>query len=518
MIFELLLSHRHKSSSMYVIGYILIALALGMVPCLLFNLANDEAIEPFLWPVIGCVAVWILILLTFRLPDIVRPVDGLVMVAVMWIVAIAVGSLPFVLSGMELIDSIFESTSGITTTGSTILEDFDRWSSGILLWRSMMQWIGGIAIIIIFMLIMPMIGFGGRELFGNETSGSGAVNFSLKLRDAAKQFIIIYLMLTAVLIVILMILGMNFYEGLCLALSTISTGGFMCKGDSVISYSALIKVAVMTFMFLGGTNFYLHFKAVYRKDSKGYAHNEEFRFMLFLNILFIVLTFFIVTASAESIIVERAINDKHVYDFVDVAFNVISASTTTGFVAANYDSWTPTATMLLFMAMVIGGSTGSTSGGLKVGRLLITLKYSYNGLKEMLHPKAFYDVRLNKSSVDTSTISASITITMLFFFTIGVGTGILMLTGIGLETAMTTMIANLTTFGPATSVDGWDFGAIGNYHALDWYTKLFLCAVMWLGRLEILTGLILLTPGFWKEYMMSRRLNRGKPAYTKFRR
>ena len=498
---------------MYVMGYILVALALGMIPCLLFNYFNGEEIDPFLWPIVGCIIIWILILLTFRLPDIVRPVDGLVMIAVMWIVAIAVGSLPFMLSGMDPVDSIFESTSGITTTGSTILENFDEWSSGILLWRSMMQWIGGIAIIIIFMLIMPMIGFGGRELFGNETSGSGAVNFSIKLRDAAKQFIIIYLMLTVVLIVILLMLGMNFYEGLCLALSTISTGGFMCKDNSVIGYSALIKIAVMAFMFLGGTNFYLHFKAIYKRNSSGYAHNEEFRFMLFLNILFIVMTFFIVTASAQTIIIDRALNDSHVYDLVDVAFNVISASTTTGFVASDYDAWTPAAVMLLFTMMIVGGSTGSTSGGLKVGRLLIALKYSYNGLREMLHPKAFYDVRLNKSSVDTSTISASITITMLFFFTIAVGTGVLMLTGLDLEPAMTTMIANLTTFGPATE----PFGAIGNYHSMEWYTKMFLAVVMWLGRLEILTGLILLTPGFWKEYMMSRRLNRGKPTYSRFR-
>ena len=513
MVFELLLSHRHKNSSMYVVGYILIALAIGMIPCLIFNIINQEPAGPFLLPIIICVSLWILIMLTFTMPDVVRPVDGLVMVAVMWIVAIAVGSVPFTMSGMPPIDSIFESTSGITTTGSTIMYDIESWPSGILLWRSMMQWIGGIAIIIIFMLILPMIGFGGRELFGNETSGSGAVNLSIKLRDAAKQFVIIYLMLTAFLVAILMVLGMSFYEGLCLALSTISTGGFMCKGDSVISYSVYIKIAVMIFMFLGGTNFYLHFKAVYRRNSSGYVHNEEFRFMLLLNILFIALAFLIVTYGPDLISENIAFENSHVYNLVDVAFNVISASTTTGFVAANYDLWAPTAVMLLFFVMIIGGSTGSTSGGLKVGRLLITLKYAYNGLKEMLHPRAIYDVRLNKSSVDNSTISASITITMLFFFTIGIGTGILMMTGIDFQSSITTMIANLTTFGPATG----QFGAIGSYYEVEWYTKLFLSVVMWLGRLEILTGLILLTPGFWKEYLMSRRVKRGKPMATRFR-
>ena len=503
--FELLLSHRHKNSSVYAVGYILIALAIGMIPCLIFNIINDEAFEPFLYPILVCVGIWLLILATFQLPDIVRPVDGLAMVGVMWIVAIAVGSVPFIMSGMDPVDAIFESTSGITTTGSTILEDFDAWSSGILLWRSMMQWIGGIAIIIIFMLIMPMIGFGGRELFGNETSGSGSVNLSIKLRDAAKQFIMIYLILTAVLITLLLILGMDFYEGFCLALSTISTGGFMCKSDSVISYSAVIKFVVMVFMFLGGTNFYLHFKAIYRRNSKGYARNEEFRFMLLLNLIFIALAFFIVFAETNVFSHDGLLN------FVDVAFNVVSASTTTGFVASNYDEWVPTAVAVLFVSMIIGGSTGSTSGGLKVGRLLITLKYAYNGLKEMLHPRAVYDVRLNKSSVDTSTISASITITLLFFFTIIVGASILMLTGMDFLSAMTTMVANLTTFGPAAG----EYGAIGSYQSVDWFTKLFLCVIMWLGRLEILTGLILLTPGFWKEYVMSRRIRSNKSHTSK---
>lgn len=507
MAFELLLSHRRKNSSMYVIGYILLAEALGMIPCMIFNAVNKESMEPFLYPVLICLLLCGAIMLTFQLPDIVRPVDGLVMIGVMWIVAIAVGSVPFIMSGMDLVDSIFESTSGITTTGSTILVEFEDWSSGILLWRSMMQWIGGIAIIIIFMLIMPMIGFGGRELFGNETSGSGSANLSIKLRDAAKQFIIIYLMLTAILIAILLLLGMDFYEGFCLALSTVSTGGFMCKGDSVISYSMFIKIVVMLFMFLGGTNFYLHFKAVYRRHS-GYSRNEEFRYMVMIITISIIAVFWI--AFSES----QMFSHEALDNFVDVAFNVVSASTTTGFVASNYDEWIPAAVMILFVIMIIGGSTGSTSGGLKVGRLLITLKYAFNGLKELLHPRAVYDVRLNKSSVETSTISASITITLLFFFTIIVGGAILMICGLDFQSSMTTIVANLTTFGPGAG----EFGAIGTYASLDWYLKLFLCVIMWLGRLEILTGMILLTPGFWKEYVMSRRLMRGKSTVTKFRR
>jgi trk system potassium uptake protein TrkH len=281
----------------------------------------------------------------------------------------------------------------------------------------------------------------------------------------------------------------------------------MCKGDSVISYSMFIKIVVMLFMFLGGTNFYLHFKAVYRRHS-GYSRNEEFRYMVMIIAISIIAVFWI--AFSES----QMFSHEALDNFVDVAFNVVSASTTTGFVASNYDEWIPAAVMVLFVIMIIGGSTGSTSGGLKVGRLLITMKYAFNGLKELLHPRAVYDVRLNKSSVETSTISASITITLLFFFTIIGGGAVLMICGLDFQSSMTTIVANLTTSGPGAG----EFGAIGTYASLDWYLKLFLCVIMWLGRLEILTGMILLTPGFWKEYVMSRRLMRGKSTVTKFRR
>ena len=504
---SILMSHRRRNSTAYVIGLILIGLGIGMIPCLLSSMIHEESLSPFLAPVVLCLVIGTSVDLLFRMPDIIRPVDGLVMVAAMWVVAIAVGSIPFMLAGMPPVDAIFESTSGITTTGSTIMADIESWPYGILLWRSVMQWIGGIAIIIIFMMILPMLGFGGRDLFGNETSGSGAVNFSIKMRDAAKQFIVIYLILTVILLVILLLLGVNIYEGLCLSLSTVSTGGFMCKGDSVIGYRSLVKVAVMIFMFLGGTNFYLHFKAVYRADLEGYTKNEEFRTMLLLNIGFIIFAFLIVCGWQINF------TQEEMYRLVDVGFNIVSASTTTGFAAADYDAWMPTAVMLMFVAMLIGGSSGSTSGGLKIGRLLVTVRFAYNGLKEMLHPRAVYDIRLNGSSLDSNTIYSAVTVFIVFFVTVIIGAAVLMLSGMDFQLAMTTMVANLTTFGPATG----PFGAVGSYQDLQWFIKLFLSVVMWLGRLEILTGLILLTPGFWKEYMMSRR-KQGSPAAARIRR
>lgn len=492
---KILLARRYENSTMCVVSYIMLAVTLGLVPCLIFSILNQEPMWPFLIPIIVYSVISIFLATLFKLPKIVRPINTLTMIASMWVVAILAGSVPFVMSNMDIVDAIFESTSGITTTGSTIMTDFNAWSSGILLWRSVMQWIGGIATILIFMLIMPVVGFSGREIVGNETSGSGTSNFSIKLGDAAKQFIIMYLSLTVLLVTLLSILGMSFYEGLCLSLSTISTGGFMCKGDSVIGYGVAIKIIVMVFMFLGGTNFYLHFKTIYKYKTADHTQNEEFRTMFLINVIGIA-------AAILTLCNSTLLGTEHkLSEYVDIAFNVVSASTTTGFVASDYDNWAPGAIILLFIVMIIGGSTGSTSGGLKVGRLIISLKYVHNSFKEMLHPKAIYGIGLNKTNVEPSTVSISITIIILFFLTIITGTSVLMLLGIDFQSAITMMVANLTTFGP--SID--PYGAIGNYYNLDWFVKIFLSIVMWLGRLEILTGLILFTPGFWKEYMRSRR-------------
>lgn len=499
---------KFKNGTMFVIAYVLIAMGLGMIPCAAYNFINGEDPWPFLAPVIVCIVSSVILLTCFRMPEVVKPVDGLVMIGVLWAVALVIGSIPFALSGMHVIDSVYETTSGITTTGSTIMSDFNIYSSGIMMWRSILQWIGGIAIIIIFMFIMPMIGFSGRDLFGNETSGTGGFNFSLKLRDAAKQFVFIYFIMTVMLVSLLTILGVDIYDSLCISFSTISTGGFAPREDSITGYRALVKIAVMIFMFMGGTNFYLHFKVFQRGRFTDYAHNEEFRLMLFLNIVFSMIAFLLVGGASLAFGMESANN------IVDITFNIVSASTTTGFVSSNYDLWTPTAVLILFLLAMIGGSSGSTSGGIKVGRLFIVLRYTYNGLKNMLHPKAVYDVRLNESSVNPNAIPSSITIIILFFLTLIVGTAVIMFNGLDFQTSITVMIAHLTTFGPSTGI----YGAVGNYSTINPLLKMFLAFIMWLGRIELLTGLILLTPGFWKEYYMSRRKKMGAQYMSSFKR
>lgn len=484
-----------ESSSLHVLGDVLLGLGLTMIPCMLFSLWNGENYEAFLIPIVICLFFALLLIPLFKLPKIIKPVDGLFMVGMVWVIAILVSAVPFILSGMDFVDSIFESTSGLTTTGATIMTDIESWSSGILLWRSMMQWVGGIAIIMLFLLILPMIGFGGRLLFGNEISGSGSNNFTIRLYDAAKQFIYIYALLTFALIVILALFGTNFYESLCISLSTISTGGFMCKNDSLIGYNNFVTAAVTVFMFLGATNFYLHFKAITKKDPKIYVKNEEFTLMVLWYIVAIIIVFGVLYG--ESLVM----NSELVDNFVDVSFNVISAATTTGFVADDYEQWFPAATAVMLLTAVIGGASGSTSGGMKIGRLIIIVRHAKNVLNQMLHPRAVYDVKLNGASVNEDTISSAVVIVVVFFATIVIGAMFIMLCGTEFTDAIAMSIASITSFGPATEMAG----PLGSFYYESWYTKLFLAFLMWLGRLEVLTGLILLTPGFWKEFIISKK-------------
>lgn len=473
------------------IGSIMIILALGMIPSLVYDIVDGNDLAPFLYPFLPLLIFGLIFTLFTAYPKIINPIDGLLVVTMIWVFLIAVGAVPFLLCGMDVVNSIFESTSGISTTGATIMDSIESWPRGILIWRSMMQWIGGIAIIILFMFFLPMIGFGSRALFGNETSGSGSSNLSLKLKDAGSQFVKIYMALSAILIIILLLLGTPFYESLCITFSTISTGGFMSKGDSLASYGSLVKVVVALFMFLGGTNFYLHYKAIYQRKPSSYLHNHEFMYMIVIIVLVSLVTVGVLTMEQE----------LTMDNFVDILFTMVSASTTTGFASIDYSQWRYEVLALMFLAIIIGGSTGSTAGGLKITRAMIIVKHTYNGLKNALHPNAVYNVKIDGNLVDNSTITSAVSIAIMFAITVAVGSAVFMFAGNHMENAISMTLSAVTTFGPALN----NFGPYGSYNDLNTFAKLFMCLLMLVGRLEFITALIIFTPGFWREFFLSKR-------------
>ncbi|MFA6710455.1 MAG: TrkH family potassium uptake protein [Candidatus Methanomethylophilaceae archaeon] len=491
---------RWESASVHVLGIVLLGLSASLVPSILYAVVNKEPLAPFIWPMAVGLTLSFFLTLLFKIPNRIKPVSGIFMIGLVWFAAIIFGMIPFILSGMSSVDALFESTSGFTTTGATTMTDIESWPSSILLWRSMMQWIGGIAIIMIFLFVLPMIGFSGRTLFGNEMSGSGSGNFFARMKDAGKQFIVIYLILTAIMIIILMMSGVTLFDSLCMSFSTISCGGFMCKGDSIAGYGTIVKIVLIIFMFLGGSNFYLHFRAMYHKKPLSYIRDEEFRAMFFWLAAMSLLVFFIIYED-DGLFGENILNN-----FINTAFTVVSAGTTTGFAVVDYVSWPTAAVVLLFLIAAVGGSSASTAGGIKISRLIIIYRYERNGLRKLLHPKGVYDIKYNGSSLDDDTINATIIVTMAFTVTIMIGSIVLMLFGVGLGESVSSVIGCITTFGPAVGT----FGPMGSYETMSPFIKVFLSLIMWMGRLEIVTALVLFTPGFWKEMMMTHKKTRSR--------
>ena len=482
---------KRESFFLKVLGSCMLILAVGMLPSLIYDVIDGNDIRPFLYPIIFLLIFGSLFTVFTRYPSMINPIDGLLVIALMWFSMVMIGSVPFMMTGLNFVDGLFESTSGITTTGATILSDIEAWPRGMLMWRSMMQWIGGITIILLFMFFLPMIGFGSRSLFGNEMSGSGSGNLSLRLKDAGTQFVKIYLEFSIALFLLLVVFGAPIYDSLCITFSTISTGGFAPKGDSISSYSPMIKLLVALFMFLGGTNFYIHYKAIYQKKFSSYIHNQEFLTMAMVVGVASIVTIFIISQ-------EMGFN---VDSIVDSIFTVVSASTTTGFASTDYSIWVNPLVALMFLIIIIGGSSGSTAGGLKISRVIILVKNAYNGLKSALHPNAIYNIKLDKNTVDKNTVTSTVNLTIMFAMTLALGTAVFMMLGSEFELSFTTTLACLTTFGPSMG----EFGPYGSYDALPAFGKLFMCFLMIVGRLEFITALIVFTPGFWREFMLSRR-------------
>lgn len=488
-------SMKLESSSLYVLGLVLIGISLFMLPCVVAAALTGDPLDPFLWPATLGFAGGLVLSSVFRLADVIRPVNGLFMLGLVWLATILFGATPFLIAGFDSFDAIFESTSGFTTCGGTILADIDSQMTSILLWRSVTQWLGGIAIIFIFLFIMPLIGFGGRVLFGNEMHGSGAQNFTARMKDAGRQFFMIYAGLSVFMALSLLALEVPPLEAICITMSGVSTGGFMPLASSMTNFSLAVKWVVIVFMFLGATNFYLHFRFLFSKEPSVYLKNREFRVML---MWFTAAIMFIIVMLYESGIYGGGVED-FVYNATEVSFNFVSMVTSTGFCSGDFTTWTHGAVVLLFVGVFIGSSAGSTAGGVKVSRTLLVITYLRNGLRKLVYPHAVFDVKSDGQSVDDNTVNATIVVFILFIGTIIVGTLVVMLFGIPINEALTTTISCVTDTGVATG----NFGPTGSYASAPGALKLFYSLLMWMGRLEITAALALFMPGFWKELVKS---------------
>ena len=413
--------------------------------------------------------------------------DGYLIVIISWIAMSLFGMLPYIFTDQisNVPDAFFETVSGYTTTGASILNDIEILDHGILYWRSLTQWIGGMGIIVLAVAILPFLGIGGMQLFVAEAPGVSVDKLQPRIKETAMRLWQIYISFTVVLFFILWAEGMNSFEAVNHAMTTFATGGFSTKNASIGYFeSPLIQYTIILFMFISATNFTLTYFAI-KLDFKKVFQNEEFRiyssFIIFLTAIVFITLYLIDSSYAEE-------------TFRSALFSVVSIITTTGFTTVDFTGWTEFITILFFILMFFGASAGSTSGGIKIVRHVVLLKNSYIELKKQLHQQGVFILRFNNSKVPQSVVTNILAFMMLYVVIFSIGSVIMTLMGVDFITAIGSVAATLGNIGPGIG----DVGPASNFSSIPDAGKYFLSLLMLIGRLELLTFLLILTPAFWK--------------------
>jgi trk system potassium uptake protein TrkH len=427
--------------------------------------------------------------------------EGYIVVAFGWIVMSLTGTLPYMATESipTFTEAFFETMSGYTTTGASILNDIEILPEGVLFWRSMTHWIGGMGIIVLAIAILPLLGVGGMQLFAAEAPGPGGDKLHPRITDTAKRLWLIYFGYTVAETILLQVAGMSFFDAINHALSTLSTGGFSTKNASIAYWNdnPTIQYIIIFFMFLAGTNFvlsYYLFKGNVTKIIKDDEFKLYFKFISIFTIIAAVLIYFRADVS-QSTIAHPMVLGEGESAFRHALFQVLAVVTTTGFVSADYTMWTPFLTVFFFGLMFLGGSAGSTSGGVKVVRHLILIKNGFLEFKRSLHPNAILPVRYNTKSVSKDIVFNVLGFFILYMLSFIIGGLGFSMFEIDFESAIGLSASSLGNVGPALG----DFGPVNNYAALPPLGKWWASFLMLIGRLELFTVLIILTPFFWRN-------------------
>ena len=427
--------------------------------------------------------------------------EGYIVVTFGWLFMSLSGMLPYLVSGAipEVSNAFFETISGYTTTGASVVTDIESLPKGVLFWRSTTHWIGGMGIIVLAIAILPLLGIGGMQLFAAEAPGPSADKLHPRITDTAKRLWLIYFGLTVIETIALKIAGMSFFDAINHAMSTLSTGGFSTKNDSVAHWNdkPAIQYIIILFMFLAGMNFVLTYFGFKGKFSK-FRKDEEFKLYSFF-----IIGFSIIVAG---VVYFNVYGDATTADYPMVLgpaesairhglFQVLSVITTTGFVTADFTGWTNFLTVIFFGMMFLGGSAGSTSGGVKIVRHLITIRNAFTEFKRTLHPNAILPVRYNDRAVDRTIVYNIVAFFILYMLSWIIGASVLGMFGIDYITALGGAASSLGNVGPAFG----DLSPIDNFGGLPAGAKWWCSFLMLIGRLELFTVLILFTPFFWSN-------------------
>ncbi len=474
----------------HLVGILLLFLGLAMLIPLGWSLVyHDPGLVPIRRAMAITVCTGLVLVFTSRRPDIdfIAQREGMAIVALGWVSIGLFGALPFYLDGAfaSFTDAFFESVSGFTTTGSTVLTDIESVSKSLLLWRSLIQWLGGMGIIVLSLAILPFLGVGGMQLFKAEVPSPVPDKLSPRLSDTAKILWYVYTLITVVEIVFLYAGGMTFYDALCHAFTTMPTGGFSPKSASIAHYnSAYFDWVIIFFMMLAGINFALHFQFL-RGKPLVFWKDSEARFFIFL-ILFLIA---VVTVNVQDMY--ETFTEAVRY----ASFQVVAIATTTGYATADYEQWPGLSQVILFLCMFMGASAGSTGGGMKCARIMACFKYCYRELFMLIHPSSVSTIRVNSSVIPENVIRG-----IMGFLALYIGLFIiasLLLSGLGLD-----MVSAFAASAACVGNIGPGFGSVGpvdNFAHIPAAGKWILSFCMLLGRLEIYTVIILFVPEFWKK-------------------
>ena len=430
--------------------------------------------------------------------------DGYLIVTIGWLTMVFSGMVPYYLTDSITYfpNLLFETMSGYTTTGSTILNDVEALPKSIIFWRSMTHWLGGMGIIVLAIAILPLLGIGGMQLFSAEAPGTGISSDKIhpRISDTAKRLWMIYVGLTIAETVLLNFAGMSFFDAINNSMSNIASGGFSSKNESIGYWNNMpfVQYIIIIFMFLAGTNFILIYFGLTGKIKK-IIQNTEFKwYVSFISVFTIIVTtvLFISVDLNETDIFHPQVYGKFESSFRHALFQVVAITTTTGFVTGDFISWTPFITMFFFGIMFLGGSSGSTSGGVKILRHLILIKNGILEFKRSLHPNAIIPLRHNNSVVEKPIVIHVLAFFILYLILFIIGAGVLSLLGLDFISAIGGAASSIGNVGPALGT----LGPLNNFDSLPVLAKYWCSFLMLVGRLELFTVLILFTPFFWKDH------------------
>lgn len=484
------------------VGSLLAVVSLSLLVPAALALYDGDALAPFLVPFAGGLAVGLALR---RLAAGARPLrahDGFLAVALVWLAAAVLAAVPYMIEGGDVsspVDAFFESMAGVTATGASNMLDIESHGRAILFWRSLTQWLGGLGIIVLVLAVLPRLAVGGRQLMTREVPGPQFDKLAPRMRDTAKRFWLLYAFFTGLEILILWILGlldlapgMDLFNAVCHAFTTLSAGGFSPNARSIEPFGAWAQWTIVVFMIIAGTNFALWYRGLFR-GLVHFRRDEELRVYLGL-----------MAAGSVLIIIELLTRDiGNAHDAVrNGVFQTVSVMTGTGFASTDYAQWTALTFSVLLLLMFVGGMAGSPTGALKVARHLLIWKFVGREIRRALHPQAVMPLRVSRRPVDDQVLASAVAFTLLYVLVFVIAALLLLLDAsqrgsfqAEVLDAFGASAATLGNVGPGLGFAG----PMGSYAPFSDGSKLLMCALMWMGRLELIPVMVLLTRAYWRS-------------------